>query len=65
VEKYLAKFKIILQHLEHHQDEEVTSEELSDLACLSKFHFHRLFSSYVGRSLFAVMKLLRLKRAAY
>ena len=65
MEKYIAKFELILKHLEYHQDEESASKIISDLACMSTFHFHRLFSAYAGMSLFAVMKLLRLKRAAY
>lgn len=67
--KYLAKFKLVLQHLEQHQGAftpaDFTSEALADLTGLSKFHFHRLFSTYTGMSLFSVMNILRMKYAVY
>jgi AraC family transcriptional regulator len=46
-------------------DSELTLEQLSEVACFSKHHFHRLFTAYVGLSLQQYIKWLRLKRAAY
>lgn len=48
-----------------HLDEEITLEEISRVACFSKYHFHRLFTVCTGISLQAYIKWLRLKRAAH
>ncbi len=48
-----------------HLDEEISLERLSDIFCISKFHFHRLFTAFTGLSLQQYIKWLRLKRAAH
>jgi AraC family transcriptional regulator len=40
-------------------------DRLSQLACFSKFHFHRLFTAFTGLSLQQTIRWLRLKRAAH
>lgn len=63
--KYQKKLYRVLTYIEHHLDEALTLEQLSTVACLSKFHFHRQFSQYFGISATAYIKELRLKQAAY
>ncbi|KXF83064.1 AraC family transcriptional regulator [Enterovibrio coralii] len=46
-------------------DEDLDVEKLSRVACLSKFHFHRQFSSRYGVSVANYVRLLRLKKASY
>lgn len=46
-------------------DSELSLEQLSEVACFSKHHFHRLFTAYTGLSLQQYIKWLRLKRAAH
>lgn len=48
-----------------HLDEELSLEKLSEISCISKFHFHRLFTAFTGMSLQQFIKWLRLKRAAH
>jgi len=48
-----------------HLDEELTLDQLSNVACFSKYHFHRLFTAYTGLSLQQYIRWLRLKRAAH
>nr|WP_231955052.1 GyrI-like domain-containing protein [Legionella pneumophila] len=48
-----------------HLDEELSLESLSEIFCISKFHFHRLFTAFTGLSLQQYIKWLRLKRAAH
>lgn len=38
---------------------------MSDIACFSKYHFHRLFTAYTGLSLQQYIRWLRLKRAGH
>jgi AraC family transcriptional regulator len=63
--KYSAKFDKVLNYIENHIDEDLTIEILSNVVCMSKFHFHRLFSAYIGMSILSLIKMLRFKRAAY
>jgi AraC family transcriptional regulator len=49
---------------QHLDDEDITLERLSDIFCISKFHFHRLFTAFSGLSLQQYIRWLRLKRAA-
>jgi len=63
--KHSAQFNLVLQHIESDIDGDLTVDKLSAVACLSKFHFHRLFSAHMGISVFNLVKMLRLKRAAY
>ncbi|MCB1581418.1 MAG: AraC family transcriptional regulator [Xanthomonadales bacterium] len=40
-------------------------EHLSEVACYSKYHFHRLFQAQVGCNVQRFVSLLRLKKSAY
>ncbi|WP_245600369.1 AraC family transcriptional regulator [Psychromonas arctica] len=40
-------------------------DKLSSIACLSKYHFHRQFSSLFGITAFAYIRQTRMKRASY
>jgi AraC family transcriptional regulator len=51
-------------HLERHLDEELDVAALAKVACLSLFHFHRVFRAVVGESVMAHVRRLRLERAA-
>ncbi|MDD1779878.1 AraC family transcriptional regulator [Enterovibrio sp. ZSDZ35] len=46
-------------------DSDLDVEGLSRVACLSKYHFHRQFSSFYGISVANYVRLLRLKKASY
>lgn len=45
-------------------DQEITPDELAAAACYSRFHFSRLFMSMVGEPPIAMLRRLRLERAA-
>lgn len=51
-------------HLEGHLDEPVELEALARLSCFSPYHFHRIFTAYVGEPLGNFVRRLRLERAA-
>lgn len=63
--EYAAKFNMVFDYIDKHLDEELTLERLSQVACFSRYHFHRQFSEYTGISLFKYVQLARLKRASY
>ncbi len=62
---YARRFKQVFAYIERHLDSTLTVEQLSDVACFSRFHFHRQFSQYCGVSVSRYITLMRLKRASY
>lgn len=53
----------VIQFIEHNLDTEISVHQLSKIACYSEFHFHRLFRSFVGESIYAYKKRLLLERS--
>jgi len=51
----------IVQHL----DEDLTLDQLSRVAAVSKFHLHRVFTAQTGMTLFKFIQLSRLRKASY
>lgn len=62
---YENQIKKVITFIGKHIDEPLTLTELSEIACFSKYHFHRLFTVYTGLSLQQYIRWLRLKRAAH
>lgn len=63
--KYQQKLRNMIDFIGKHLDEELSLESLSEIFCISKFYFHRLFTAFTGLSLQQYIKWLRLKRAAH
>ncbi len=55
----------VIDFIGEHLDDELSLDQLSGIACFSKYHFHRLFTAYTGLSLQQYIRWLRLKRAAH
>lgn len=62
---YEKQLKKVIEFIGNHLDEKVTLTQLSEVACFSKYHFHRIFTAYTGLSLQQFIRWLRLKRAAH
>jgi AraC family transcriptional regulator len=62
---YRHQLNKVIEFIGKHLDDELTLTQLSDIACFSKYHFHRLFTAYTGLSLQQYIRWLRLKRAAH
>lgn len=60
----IERMKNILHFIECNLDYDIDCQKLAELACYSKFHFHRLFKAYVGESVYAFRKRLLLERAS-
>jgi AraC family transcriptional regulator len=65
MKNYAKRFERVLTYIEEHLDDALNVDVLSNVACFSKFHFHRQFSQYVGMGVGAYVRRLRLKRAAH
>lgn len=63
--RYEDRINKVVDFIGKHLDEELNLEQLSAVACFSKYHFHRLFTAYTGLSLQQMIRWLRLKRAAH
>ncbi|WP_347986380.1 AraC family transcriptional regulator [Methylomonas sp. AM2-LC] len=62
---YEIKMNRVCDYIRNHLDEDLSVEQLSQIALFSKYHFHRQFSEYMGINVFRFIKLTRLKRASY
>ncbi|KTD44831.1 AraC family transcriptional regulator [Legionella quateirensis] len=62
---YDHQLKKAIDFIGKHLDDKLSLDQLSEIACFSKYHFHRLFTAFTGLSLQQYIRWLRLKRAAH
>ncbi|MFT3880497.1 MAG: GyrI-like domain-containing protein [Gemmatales bacterium] len=60
---YLDRINQVIDHITSHYAEPLRLKHLARLAHFSPYHFHRLFSSFVGEPLYAFILRLRLEKA--
>ena len=65
IQTYHARLHRVLDHIETHLDDDLSTEMLSGVAAFSKHHFHRQFTALFGIGIYRYVQLLRLKRASY
>lgn len=62
---YEARFARLFDYIDQNLDGDLSLDRLSAVACLSKFHFHRLFTAHFDLSVGKYIQLARLKRASF
>ena len=63
---YQVRLQNVLDYIDAHIDDvSMEQDTLSNVACFSKFHFHRIFSALVGMPLYQYIQYVKLKRAAF
>lgn len=62
--EYIHRINKVIDYIDHHLDEELTVENLARIASFSPFHFHRIFSAFVGEPLYGFIKRIRIEKAA-
>jgi AraC family transcriptional regulator len=62
--EYTARFHRVVEHIDRHLDEPLELETLAGVANFSPFHFHRLFSAWMGETLGEYLRRRRLEIAA-
>lgn len=62
--EYIERINRVIDYIESHLDKEITLDELAAVANFSKFHFHRIFFSMVGETLFQFIQRTRIEKAA-
>jgi len=62
---YTQAVQRVIEHIVARLDEALDLESLSSEACLSPFHFHRVFRGMVGETPLELIRRLRMERAAW
>jgi len=61
---YGSRLERVFTWLAHHLDDSLDLATLADVACLSPYHFHRIYHSMQGETVTDTVRRLRLHRAA-
>ncbi len=61
---YISRINKVIDYIENNITEEFTLDRLSEIANFSKYHFHRIFQSVSGETLFQFILRMRLERSA-
>ncbi|MBB3452996.1 AraC family transcriptional regulator [Rhizobium sp. BK313] len=61
---YETRLRRVSAYIHEHLDEELDMEKLADIACMSSYHWHRIYRAIYGETAAATVKRLRLHRAA-
>lgn len=63
-ENYQDRFIRVMDYIRSNLDGDLSLDALADAACLSRFHFHRVFCAVMGETPATVIARLRMTRAA-
>lgn len=61
---YEARFIRVTAFIYDHLDDDIDLNQLAEIACLSPYHWHRIYHAMYGETIAATVKRLRLHRAA-
>lgn len=61
---YETRLRRVSTYIHDHLDDELDMDRLAQIACLSSYHWHRIYRAIYGDTLAATVKRLRLHRAA-
>lgn len=61
---YRKRLNRVVEYLFQHLDENIGIEDLSEVAHLSSYHWHRIYTAMQGETVATTLKRLRLERAA-
>src|SRR5580692_7467535 len=64
LDSYQARVDRVVDHIYAHLDEDIRPEGLAEIACLSPYHWHRIYVAMRGETISATIRRLRLLRAA-
>lgn len=61
---YAARIRRVLEYIYNNLDGDLSLDTLADVACMSRFHWHRVFRAMTGETLAEATRRLRLLKAA-
>ncbi|HBF36240.1 MAG TPA: hypothetical protein DDW50_02850 [Firmicutes bacterium] len=62
---YRKNVRQSIDFIEQHLAEDIKLEHLAEMACFSKYHFHRIFKTMMGKTLMEYVRERRLRSAAH
>lgn len=62
--EYRARINAVMDYIQDNIDKPLLLNELAKVANFSPYHFHRIFSSYIGETLNSFIQRLRIEKAA-
>ncbi len=62
--EYIFRINKVIDHIENNLDEDLSLHKLSEVANFSQFHFHRIFSAFIGETINEFIKRKRVEKAA-
>jgi AraC-type DNA-binding domain-containing proteins len=62
--RYETRLGRVLDHIYDHLDEPLDIDRLAEIACLSPYHWHRIYQAMYGETVATTVRRLRLHRAA-
>src|SRR5579864_8924618 len=62
--RYETRLSRVLDHIYDHLDEPLDIDRLAAIACLSPYHWHRIYQAMYGETVATTVRRLRLHRAA-
>ncbi|HPN29998.1 MAG TPA: GyrI-like domain-containing protein [bacterium] len=62
--EYILRVNRVVDYINYNISENFTLEKLAGIANFSPFHFHRIFKTVTGESLYSFIRRVRLERAA-
>jgi len=63
--EYMSRINRVIDYVNGNLDEKLTVENLAKIACFSQFHFHRIFKSVTGETLYGFIKRIRLEKSVF
>lgn len=64
VESHAKRMQRVRDHIRANLDQPINLDQLADIACLSRFHWHRVYRGLAGETIWQTVRRMRLQRAA-
>ncbi|PXV58438.1 AraC family transcriptional regulator [Dysgonomonas alginatilytica] len=64
-QEYLARINKVLHYIDNHLDISLSLEKVAEVASFSPFHFHRIFTFFIGETPCDYIQRLRIEKAAW
>lgn len=64
-QEYQLRLNRVIDYIQNHYADNLDLIKLADVACFSRYHFHRVFRALVGETVHEFVRRVRLERAAH
>ncbi len=63
--EYRSRINCVIDYIDQNIERNLTLDELAQVANFSRYHFNRIFHSFIGEALFQFIQRLRIEKAAF